>query len=69
MILKYYLRPRREYQKILEALRIEMWLGLIPVAAFVIPLRLIGITREDDRTLIETCIKPVGYPHFFSGAD
>jgi hypothetical protein len=46
--------------KILEALRIEMWLGLIPVAAFVIPLRLIGITREDDRTLIEICIKPVG---------
>jgi|GraSoiStandDraft_43_1057313.scaffolds.fasta_scaffold196330_1 hypothetical protein len=47
-----------------------MWLGLIPVAAFVIAfLRLIGITREDDRTRIEICIKPVEYPHFFSGAD
>src|SRR3954471_21086659 len=46
-----------------------MWLGL-PVAAFVIAfLRLIGITREDDRTLVEICIKPVGYPHFLSGAD
>ncbi|HEY4661292.1 MAG TPA: hypothetical protein VIG91_07300 [Terriglobales bacterium] len=54
----------------MEALRIEIWLGLIPVVAFVIAfLRLIGITREDDRTRIEICIKPVGYPDFFRGAD
>ena len=29
--------------------------------------RLIRVTRHNDRTLIELCIKPVGYPHLFSG--
>lgn len=28
--------------------------------------RLIRITREQDRTLIETCIKPPGYPNLLS---
>jgi hypothetical protein len=28
--------------------------------------RLIRLTRQTDRTLIEICIKPVGYPHLFS---
>jgi hypothetical protein len=31
--------------------------------------RLIRITRQNDRTLIEICIKPVGYPHLFTGGD
>jgi hypothetical protein len=31
--------------------------------------RLIRLTRQTDRTLIEICIKPVGYPHLFSGGD
>jgi hypothetical protein len=29
--------------------------------------RLIRITRQNDRTIIEICIKPVGYPHLFTG--
>ena len=29
--------------------------------------RLIRVTRRADRTVIETCIKPLGYPHSFSG--
>ncbi len=29
--------------------------------------RLIRVTRQTDRTVIEICIKPVGYPHLFSG--
>jgi hypothetical protein len=31
--------------------------------------RLIRVTRqkEKDRTIIETCIKPPGYPHLFAG--
>lgn len=29
--------------------------------------RLIRVTRHDDRTAIEICIKPVGYPHLFNG--
>ena len=31
--------------------------------------RLIRLTRRADRTVIETCIKPLGYPHMFSGGD
>jgi hypothetical protein len=32
--------------------------------------RLIRLTRDGDRTIIEICIKPVGYPHLFtSGGD
>jgi hypothetical protein len=31
--------------------------------------RLIRVTRTNDRTLIQVCIKPVGYPHLFTGAD
>ena len=31
--------------------------------------RLIRVTRRNDRTDIEICIKPVGYPHLFSGGD
>ena len=30
--------------------------------------RLIRVTRHGDRTVIEICIKPVGYPHLFSGS-
>lgn len=30
--------------------------------------RLIRVTRHNDRTIIEICIKPIGYPHLFSGA-
>jgi hypothetical protein len=30
--------------------------------------RLIRVTRQNDRTVIEICIKPVGYPHLFTGA-
>lgn len=29
--------------------------------------RLIRVTRKADRTIIETCIKPVGYPNLFTG--
>lgn len=29
--------------------------------------RLVRIMRRGDRTVIETCIKPPGYPHLFSG--
>ena len=29
--------------------------------------RLIRVTRKNDRTIIEICIKPVGYPHLFTG--
>jgi hypothetical protein len=29
--------------------------------------RLIRVTRQKERTLIEICIKPVGYPHLFCG--
>jgi len=29
--------------------------------------RLIRVTRRADRTVIETCIKPLGYPHLFTG--
>lgn len=28
--------------------------------------RLVRVTRRADRTIIETCIKPVGYPHLFT---
>jgi hypothetical protein len=28
---------------------------------------LIRVTRQNDRTVIEICIKPVGYPHLFTG--
>lgn len=28
--------------------------------------RLIRVNRQNDRTVIETCIKPIGYPHLFS---
>lgn len=31
--------------------------------------RLIRVTRRNDRTILEICIKPVGYPHLFSGAN
>ena len=31
--------------------------------------RLIRVSRGNDRTLIEICIKPVGYPHLFTGGD
>lgn len=31
--------------------------------------RLVRVTRQGDRTVIEICIKPVGYPHLFAGAD
>ena len=31
--------------------------------------RLIRVTRRADRTVIETCIKPIGYPHLFTGGD
>ena len=29
--------------------------------------RLIRVTRQSDRTIIEICIKPVGCPHLFTG--
>lgn len=29
--------------------------------------RLIRVTRRNDRTIIEICIKPVGYPHLLIG--
>lgn len=29
--------------------------------------RLIRVIRRNDRTVIDICIKPVGYPHLFSG--
>jgi hypothetical protein len=29
--------------------------------------RLIRVTRQNDRTVLEICIKPVGYPHLFTG--
>ena len=29
--------------------------------------RLIRVTRQNDRTVIEICIKPVGYPNLFIG--
>jgi hypothetical protein len=29
--------------------------------------RLIRVTRQNDRTVIAICIKPVGYPHLFTG--
>jgi hypothetical protein len=29
--------------------------------------RLIRVTRQSNRTVIEICIKPVGYPHLFTG--
>jgi hypothetical protein len=31
--------------------------------------RLIRVTRHGDRTVIEICIKPVGYPHLFTDGD
>jgi hypothetical protein len=31
--------------------------------------RLIRVTRRAERTVIETCIKPVGYPHLFTDGD
>jgi hypothetical protein len=31
--------------------------------------RLIRVTRRADRTVIEICIKPLGYPHLLTGGD
>ena len=65
MILKSYLQLRHWYKKSWEAESEHRGKELIHPEPDGV--RLIRVTRQNDRTVIEICIKPVGYPHLFSG--